>query len=80
MAAAPEVLYGLAAIAVNLKDLRDSVGTAGNGLATRLALPDTNRLALDGVLATEGAGVPGMLAHFHGLDLLPERGAISAAR
>jgi len=57
--------------------LRDGVGTTGNGLVAALALPDTNRLALDGVLSAEGADVAGVLGDFHLLHLLTQGGTVS---
>ena len=57
--------------------LRDSVGSAGNGLVATLALPDTNSLALDGVLSAEGADVAGVLLDFHLLHLLTQGGTVS---
>lgn len=59
------------------RDLRDGVSTTGNGLLAALALPDTNGLALDGVLAAEGADVAGVLGHFHLLHLLTQGGTVS---
>ena len=41
-----------------------------------LALPDSNSLALDGVLAAEGADVAGVLGDFHLLHLLTQRGTV----
>lgn len=57
--------------------LRDSVGSAGNGLVATLALPDTNSLALDGFLSAEGADVAGVLLDFHLLHLLTQGGTVS---
>jgi hypothetical protein len=58
-------------------NLRDGVGTTGNGLSTALAVPDTNSLALDGVLSAEGADVAGVLGDFHLLHLLTQGGTVS---
>lgn len=58
-------------------DLRDGVGTTGDGLVAALALPDTNSLALDGVLSAEGADVTGVLGDFHLLHLLTQGGTVS---
>lgn len=58
-------------------DLRNGVGTTGDGLVATLALPDTNSLALDGVLAAEGADVAGVLGDFHLLHLLTQGGTVS---
>jgi hypothetical protein len=58
-------------------DLRDGVGTTGNSLLAALALPDTNSLALDGVLSAEGADVAGVLGDFHLLHLLTQGGTVS---
>lgn len=57
--------------------LRDSVGSAGNGLVATLALPDTNSLALDGFLSAEGTDVAGVLLDFHLLHLLTQGGTVS---
>ena len=58
-------------------DLRDGVSTTGNGLVAALALPDTDSLALDGVLSAEGADVAGVLGDFHLLHLLTQGGTVS---
>jgi hypothetical protein len=58
-------------------DLRDGVGTTGNGLLAALALPDTNSLALDGILTAEGADVASVLGNFHLLHLLTQGGTVS---
>lgn len=58
-------------------DLRNSVGTTGNGLVATATLPDTNSLALDGVLSAEGADVAGVLLDFHLLHLLTQGGTVS---
>ena len=60
-----------------LCDLRDGVGTTGDGLVAALALPDTNSLALHGVLSAEGADVTCVLRNFGLLDLLTQRGTVS---
>lgn len=60
-----------------LADSRDSVGTTGNGLVATLAVPDTNSLALDGVLSAEGADVAGVLLDLHLLHLLTQGGTVS---
>lgn len=57
---------------------RDDVGSSADGLLASTAVPDANRVPLDGVLAAEGACVPGVLADFHTLDLLPQGGTISS--
>ena len=57
--------------------LRDSVGSAGNGLVATLALPDTNSLALDGFLSAEGADIAGVLLDFHLLHLLTQGSTVS---
>lgn len=64
-------------IPICVGDLRDGVGTTGDGLVAALALPDTNSLALDGVLAAEGADVAGVLGDFHLLHLLTQGGTVS---
>lgn len=58
-------------------DLRNGVSTAGNNLVAALALPDTDSLALDGVLSAEGADVAGVLGDFHLLHLLTQGGTVS---
>ena len=58
-------------------DVREGVGTTGDSLLARLAVPDTGRVTLDGVLAAEGAGVAGVLRDFNLLHLLTERGTIA---
>lgn len=64
-------------LANGVGDLRNGVGATGNGLVAALALPDTNSLALDGVLAAEGADVAGVLGDFHLLHLLTQGGTVS---
>lgn len=58
-------------------NVRYCVGSSGNGLSARLAVPDTDGVTLDGGLSAEGAGVLGVLGDFHLLDLLSERGTVS---
>lgn len=58
-------------------DLRDRVGTTGDGLVATATFPDTNSLALDGVLSAEGADVAGVLLDFHLLHLLTQGGTVS---
>jgi hypothetical protein len=58
-------------------DVRDSVGSSGNRLMASLAVPDADRVSLDGDLAAEGASVLGVLGDFHLLDLLTEGGTVS---
>jgi hypothetical protein len=50
--------------------LRHDVCSASDGLLARLALPDSDRVALDCVLAAECADVAGVLCDFHLLHLL----------
>lgn len=64
-------------MANGVSNLRDGVGATGNDLVAALALPDTNSLALDGVLAAEGADVAGVLGDFHLLHLLTQGGTVS---
>jgi hypothetical protein len=61
-------------------DLRNGVSTAGNNLVAALALPDTDSLALDGVLSAEGADVAGVLGDFHLLHLLTQGGTVSVGK
>jgi len=81
-AAAAAVLHWLAEVGgrEGRGDVRDGPGSSGNGLLAGLAFPDSNGLALNGVLSAEGAGVAGVLGDFHLLDLLTERGTISMGR
>lgn len=58
-------------------NVRHSVCPSRNGLVARLAVPDTNRVSLDGGLAAEGADVSGVLGDFHLLHLLSEGGTVS---
>lgn len=46
--------------------LRDGVSTTGGGLAAGAAVPDTDGLALDSVLAAELAHVAGVLCDLGG--------------
>lgn len=48
-----------------------------NSALARLAVPDTNRVALDASLSAEGADVLGVLGDFHLLHGLSEGGTIS---
>lgn len=68
---------GAGHLASDVGDLRNGVGATGDGLVAALALPDTNGLALDGVLAAEGADVAGVLGDFHLLHLLTQGGTVS---
>lgn len=58
-------------------NVRDGVGATSGGLLAALAVPDTDSLALNGVLSAESAGVLGVLGGFHLLDHLPQRGTVS---
>lgn len=51
------------------KNVRDGVSATSNSLLARLAVPDADGVSLDSDLAAEGAGVAGVLGHFHLLDL-----------
>lgn len=59
------------------KDVRNGVSTTGHGALARAAVPDTGRLAANGDLAAESAGVLGVLADFHLLDLLTQRSTVA---
>jgi hypothetical protein len=59
------------------EDVRDGVGATSNGLLAGLAVPDTDRVSLDGGLAAESADVSGVLGDFHLLHLLTEGSTIS---
>jgi len=52
-------------------------GAAGDRLPATFAMPDADDLSLQCVLAAEGAGVGGVLRHFHLLHRLPERRAVT---
>jgi hypothetical protein len=52
-------------------------GTSSDNLLTRSASPDSNSLPPDSILATESAGVTGVLCDFHLLDLFSERGTVT---
>jgi len=52
------------------------VGTSGNRLTARTARPDSDALALDGVLAAEDASVCGMLRNLNLSDQLTEGGTV----
>ena len=43
----------------------------------RLAVPDSDRMSLDGGLSAECADIFGVLSDFHLLDLLSEGGTVS---
>lgn len=58
-------------------DVREGVGTTGDSLLARLAVPDASGVTLDGDLAAEGAGVTGVLRDFDLLHLLAEGGTIA---
>jgi len=58
-------------------DLRDGPCATSNSLATSLAVPDTDGVSLDCVLAAECADVSGVLCDFHLLHLLSERCTVS---
>lgn len=61
-------------------NIRDSVGTTGNSLAARSAVPDTDGVALDVDLSAEGTGVLGVLGDFHLLHLLTQGSTVSVVR
>lgn len=71
------LLDGVVVLKVPLVHLRDNIGTASNGLLARLAVPDTNGVALDSVLSAEGTRVAGVLGDFHLLHLLTQGSTIS---
>jgi len=58
-------------------DLRDSPCATSNGLVAAFALPDTDGVPLDAVLAAECACVLGVLGDFHLLHLLSEGCTVS---
>lgn len=57
--------------------IRNGIGSSGNGLPTRPAIPNANRMALDSSLAAESANVFRMLGNLHLLHLLAQGGTIS---
>ena len=59
------------------RDIRDSVGTTGNGALAATAVPDADSLPADGDLAAEGAGVLGVLGDLHLLHLLTQGGTVT---
>lgn len=61
-------------------DVRNGVSTTGHGALARAAVPDTGGLAADGDLAAESAGVLGVLADFHLLDLLTQRSTVAVGK
>lgn len=65
-------------VRASMCDVRNGVGSSSNSLLARLAAPDADGVALDGVLSAESAHVLGVLCDFHLLHLLTERGAIAA--
>lgn len=86
VAAAAGVLYGEVVRpaarkknAIPLFDLRNSPGASSDSLLATLALPDSDRVSLDGVLAAEGADVSCVLGDFHLLDLLSEGSTVASA-
>ena len=62
---------------LGLRDVRDSVGTTGNGALAGPAVPDTDGVSADGDLAAEGAGVLGVLGDFHLLHLLTQGSTVA---
>lgn len=65
------------ALQIEIRHLRHDVCTPSNSLLARLALPDSDGVALDCVLAAECADVSGVLCDFHLLHLLPQRSTVS---
>jgi len=57
--------------------IRDGVSSSGDGLLAGLAVPDTSRVALDGSLSAESAGVSGVLGDFHLLHLLTQGSTVT---
>lgn len=58
-------------------NVRNDVGTAGDGALARLAVPDTSGVAANIDFAAEGAGVFGVLSDFHLLDLLTQGSTVT---
>jgi len=61
-------------------NVRYGVGSSSDSLVARLAVPDSDRMSLDGCLSAEGADVFGVLGDFHLLDLFSEGGTVSVFR
>jgi len=64
---------------VSFLDLRNSPRASGDRLLAALAVPDSDRMSLDRVLAAESADVSGVLGDFHLLDLFSEGCTITSA-
>lgn len=58
-------------------DLRNCPCATSNCLSAALAVPDSNRVSLDGVFTAECADVSGVLGDFHLLDLFSEGSTIT---
>lgn len=71
---------GRRAVVAGFVDVRNGVGTTGHGALARAAVPDAGGLAANSDLAAESAGVLGVLADFHLLDLLTQRSTVAAGR
>lgn len=63
----------------SMDDVLQQVGTAGDDLVARLALPDAGDGTLHAVLAAEGAVVLGVLRDFDLLHDLTERRTVTRA-
>jgi hypothetical protein len=61
-------------------DLRYGPSTTSNRLLARFAVPDSDGVTLDSILAAEGADVAGVLGDLHLLHLFSEGGAISVGK
>jgi hypothetical protein len=61
-------------------DLRYSPSTTSNCLLARFAVPDSDGVAFDSILAAECADIAGMLGDFHLLHLFSEGGTISVGK
>lgn len=60
-------------------DLRNGPRASGHCLLATLAVPDSNRVSLDAVLAAKGADIASVLGDFHLLDLFSEGCTITSA-
>jgi hypothetical protein len=58
-------------------NVRHGVCSSSDSLVARLAVPDSDRVSLDGCLSAEGADVFGVLSDFHLLHLFAKGGTVS---
>jgi hypothetical protein len=67
-----KIIFGLADV-----NVRYGVGSSSDSLVARLAVPDSDRVSLDGCLSAEGADVFGVLGDLHLLHLFAKGGTVS---